>query len=219
MNTTSRRKYIYIVAILIVVAVILFFVIRSVNQNNGAMVAFDKNKFIADFKAWLKKKEGGESSNKKDSASSNSWPNGVHTNIGVTKSTFEANSTKCGYPPTYEVFKKMSPGVWWCNYQGYLNEGLKWSNNFILAVYMSQWYWGSGEWDAGIRHGINWVPRVNDILNSNVSDRNKLKQLVELRKFYFRKKVDDEPDQIIFLNGWQDKQDEFYGKYSKYLAA
>lgn len=214
-----KGKKIYILIAVIAIAAILFFVLRSLgsmgskNKYTGPQVALDKNKFIADFKSWLKKKEGGVSRDKDDSASHYSWPNGEHTNIGITRRTFENNASKCGYQPTYEVWRAMPPGVWWCNYQQFLNEGMQWTDNFILGVYMSQWYWG-----AWVQEYVT-PGEINQVLRSGLSDRDKLYELVQLRKKYFEIDVKHNSKNKKYLAGWEEKADEFYNKYSKYLAA
>lgn len=132
----------------IIIIVILFVLLVVMKKTDKILNSESEDSFIPSFVAWLKKKEGGISKDKSDPASSNSWPDGSHTNIGITKTTFEANANKCGYDPTFELFKLMPPEIWWCNYQGYYLKGLNYSSNLILSTYMAQWFWGG--WDKSL---------------------------------------------------------------------
>lgn len=204
----ALQKGIYI-ALLVVVLLIVFSMLKKKNASPAA----DSSGFIDAFVKWLKRKEGHASKDPDDDAAANAFPDGTHTYMGITKTTFEGNASKCGYSPTYSNFVNMSPQVWWCNYEQFWNKGKEFSNNLILSTYMSQWYWGG--WYQP------WLPKqkVLDVFNSNISDREKLKRLIALRKQYFIKVVENDPTDQKYLNGWNKKHDEFWTNYNKYLSA
>jgi lysozyme family protein len=162
--------------------------------------------------------EGGKSSDPRDtSAARNPAPNsnGVHTNKGVTWSTFVALSPKLGYNPTTELFLLMPQSLWLKIYK----EGF-WDylyldslNSQALANLFVQMAWGSGR-DTAIRQISQWlklqsinVPMVrsretNQVLNTKIKTK---KQELDLFLFLWEKRMQflkSLSNWNVYKNGW-----------------
>jgi lysozyme family protein len=110
---------------------------------------------MADYKnivSFIRKAEGGISSDPKDTASKNSSPCGlrngfpIHTNKGITWTTFKSLSSKGGYNPSCDNFLKMPDNIWLKIYKtGYWDavKGDKIKNQAIANVFVEM-AWGSG---------------------------------------------------------------------------
>lgn len=111
---------------------------------------------MADYKniiSFIKSKEGGLSSDPKDTASSNSSPCGngsngypYHTNKGVTWKTFTGLANKLGYDANCSNFKTMPDSIWGLIYKdGYWNpmKGDSIKNQAIANTFVEM-AWGSG---------------------------------------------------------------------------
>jgi len=131
--------------------------------------------------------EGGKSKDPNDTASRNPAPNtgGVHTNKGITWTTFVSLAPKLGYAPSVENFLIMPERIWMLIFkEGFWNylylDGL---NSQALANLIVQMAWGSGR-DTAPKQLSNWLKDLNinlpstrsektiEILNSATSSRN-----------------------------------------------
>jgi lysozyme family protein len=101
---------------------------------------------------FIKSKEGGISSDPKDTASSLPSPCGlrngfpIHTNKGVTWKTFKGLASKLGYNPSCDNFIKMPDSIWGLIYKdGYWNP-MKCDDirNQAIANTFVEMAWGSG---------------------------------------------------------------------------
>jgi len=102
--------------------------------------------------AYIRKWEGGASSDPRDPASHDPCPGWflgkypVHTNMGITWASFKANCPAFGYKPTKELFQKMPDEVWRSIYEhGYwaaVRAGEIPSQ--AIGEFMADWGWGSG---------------------------------------------------------------------------
>lgn len=110
---------------------------------------------IEDFIRFTKDWEGGLSKALTDTASKNSYPNGYHTNKGITKTTFESLSSKLKYIPSWELFKAMPDKLWFEIFkQGYwnpynLDDLVKTKPR--IAYFIAGYAWGFGVFGAEVR--------------------------------------------------------------------
>jgi lysozyme family protein len=174
------------------------------------------NDFFNNLVKYILKMEGGLSNDPTDSASSFSspTPQKYHTNKGVTYRTFVDNATKLNYLPTIDNFLKMPNEIWLKIYKDiYLSKALSknLTDNEILNAYISLWYWGG--WSTSIIS----LDSVKSVLNENISNKEKLKKLVNLRISYFNKLVQAKPTYKIYLKGWTNRANEFYQQFNNYL--
>lgn len=174
------------------------------------------NDFFNNLVAYILKMEGGLSNDKNDSASSYPSPSleEYHTNKGVTYKTFIDNAIKLNYLPTLDNFLTMPNDIWLKIYKElYLKKALskKLTSNEVLNAYISLWYWGG--WNTSIVS----LDSVKAILNENISNKEKLKKLVNLRISYFNKLVALKPTYKIYLKGWTNRANEFYQQFNKYV--
>lgn len=174
------------------------------------------NDFFNNLVAYILKMEGGLSNDKNDSASNypSPTPEQYHTNKGVTYKTFVENANKLNYLPTIDNFLKMPNEIWLKIYKDiYLSKALNknLTTNEVLNAYISLWYWGG--WSTSIVS----LDSVKAILNENISNKEKLKKLVNLRISYFNKLVALKPTYKIYLKGWTNRANEFYQQFNKYV--
>lgn len=106
---------------------------------------------MADYKniiSFIKEKEGGLSHNQNDSAKADPVPDGtgVHTNKGVTWSTFKAMAFTLQYEPTIDLFYQMPDAIWGKIFKsGYWDK--IWGDEIesqAIANTLVDWAWGSG---------------------------------------------------------------------------
>jgi hypothetical protein len=174
------------------------------------------NDFFNNLVKFILKMEGGLSNDKTDSASSYPapTPEQYHTNKGVTYKTFIDNASKLNYLPTIENFLTMPSDIWLKIYKDiYLSKAVnkKLTTNEVLNAYISLWYWG------GWSNSIVSLDSVKSVLNENISNKEKLKKLVDLRISYFNKLVQAKPTYKIYLKGWTNRANEFYQQFNKYV--
>ena len=141
--------------------------------------------------------EGGKSTDKRDTASKNPAPNtgGVHTNKGITWTTFVALAPKLGYAPTIENFLIMPESIWYKIYkEGFWNylylDGL---NSQAIANLIVQMAWGSGR-DTAPKQLSNWLKELGINLPSTRS-----KETIEILNRAASSKA---KEQNIFLHLW-----------------
>lgn len=181
----------------------------------------EKQNLFSDLVRFVLRMEGGLTGDKTDTASKNALKgtftvNGKtvidpHTNKGITYKTYLDSANSVGYVPTNDDFLKMPDKRWLDIFkQKYYSKTLNFSDNVVLNSYLSLWYWGG--WDVRLM----LVANVAKVLASNKTNDEKLKDLVELRKQYFKNIVAKNPTQIKYLKGWTNRADEFYNEFKKY---
>lgn len=178
-------------------------------ENVKPLTDFDSNvvKFVL-------QKEGGLSNNLNDSASNypSPTPEKYHTNKGITYKNFVEFADKLGYKASLNNFLTMPLDIWLKIFNlKYLKPLKNISDNKVLNTYLGLWLWGG--WSK--KHVT--MEEVKNILNSNSSNRQKLADLVELRKIYFKKVVAAIPKNKVFLTAWQKRADDFYNHFKNYL--
>lgn len=176
------------------------------------MTPFDEAQFFEELKAFVRKKEGGLTANPKDTAAAfpSPTPEKYHTNIGVTWKTFIDSAKTLGYQPTVENFIKMPGEIWTSIFiKKYMSKVKDIKINPVLKFYIGLWYWG------GTSAAL--LERAKEALKKDVSDKQKLIDLVALRKDYFERIFKANPSQLVFKNGWFKVQDDYLATFSKYL--
>lgn len=171
----------------------------------------DSVQYFNDLVKFIQKKEGGLSKDLTDTASSNPAPGtgGYHTNKGITWKVYKDT---LGSLATPERFLKMPNEDWLKIFiEKYYNKTKNLFDNDVLNGYVATWYWGG------------WAPsllppsKVAELVNANMTDIEKLKALVNLRKQYFDNIVKNNPSQVKFLKGWKNVADSYLSTFSSYL--
>lgn len=97
---------------------------------------------------WIKKWEGGISRAKTDTASRNVAPgtNGVHTNKGITWTTFTWLAPQLSYQPSVELFLQMPDYLWERIYKRAYWDAVKGDeiDSQAVANVLVDWAWGAG---------------------------------------------------------------------------
>ena len=181
---------------------------------------------------FIKKSEGGISSEPKDSASKNSSPCGnkngypIHTNKGITWATFKGLASKGGYTASCDNFLKMPDDVWFKVYKvGFWDEvqGDRIQNQAIANTFVEM-IWGSGL--GSISRGTGTLGWLNSFFKKNYNQNlTSITQMVD-----FVNKLDNEGktpelfeklndfratkyknlNQPAFTKGWLNRLNSFY---------
>jgi lysozyme family protein len=181
---------------------------------------------------FIKKSEGGISSEPKDSASKNSSPCGkkngypIHTNKGITWATFKGLASKGGYSATCDNFLKMPDDVWFKVYKvGFWDEvqGDRIQNQAIANTFVEM-IWGSGL--GSISRGTGTLGWLNSFFKKNYNQN--LTSITQMVNFV--NKLDNEGktpelfeklndfratkyknlNQPAFTKGWLNRLNSFY---------
>lgn len=180
-----------------------------------------------DFIDFVRQWEGGISRAKTDNASKNVAPGtgGVHTNKGITWTTYYNNGKGHGYKPTVQDFLKMSDERWL-----QIFNKLYWNPWFAdelilkdpaLAFYVVQFAWGSGM-GGSERQIANFQRQHMGIVDSNITKREavnnflldstpfpiRFKQLIDFKADFYRSL-----NQPANLNGWLNRLKDFDEKF------
>ena len=181
---------------------------------------------------FIKKSEGGISSEPKDSASKNSSPCGnkngypIHTNKGITWATFKGLASKGGYTASCDNFLKMPDDIWFKVYKvGFWDEvqGDRIQNQAIANTFVEM-TWGSGL--GSISKGTGTLGWLNSFFKKNYNQNlTSITQMVD-----FVNKLDNEGktpqlfeklndfratkyknlNQPAFTKGWLNRLNSFY---------
>jgi len=179
---------------------------------NTQLTPFDEAKFFEELKAFVREKEGGLSNHPNDTAAAfpSPTPQKYHTNIGVTWQTFTDSAKTLGYTPTVENFLNMPGDIWTSIFmKKYMAKVKDIKINQVLKFYIGLWYWG------GTSTAL--IDRAKTALKKDISDKEKLAELVALRKDYFDRVIKSRPKDEVFRKGWYAVQDKYFEKFSKYL--
>ena len=134
---------------------------------------------------------------------------------GVTWGTFKTLAPVLGYEPTCENFGSLSnnpPAPLWHKIVDYiLRKGKTFTSQPVLAAYIGLWYWGSGSVDS---ENAN---KIMEILSRNTSDKNKLRELVNLRKQFFKELGLRKPSRQKYVKGWVERAESFYQNFNKFV--
>ena len=190
---------------------------------------------MADYKnivPFIRKAEGGLSSNPKDSASKNPSPCGskngypIHTNKGIQWATFKGLASKGGYTASCDNFIDMPDSVWLKVYKTGFWDAIKGDEirNQAIANTFVEMNWGSGM--GSISKGTGTLGWLNSFFKKNynknlttisqmvdfVNELDKQGQTPELFEKLndFRASKYKELNQPTFTKGWLNRLDAFY---------
>ena len=169
--------------------------------------------FFNDLVAFIKNKEGGLSNNPNDPAAKNPspTPQNYHTNKGITYKTFQDSAATFNYNPSLSNFLAMPDEIWKPIFINKYYNKAKLTNNEVLNGLFAYWYWQG--WDS------RYLPikDVTQVINSNLSNKDKLKALTNLRLRYYRNIIAANPKLSIFAKGWNNTANDYYNLFVQYL--
>lgn len=158
------------------------------------------------------------------------------TNKGITFNTYKALSKELiNKNPTIENFKALTvpEAKKFIDYFYRFSKAYK-INNIIIAEWFTNFYWGSGAWAASTLiktlntlYNTNFIDRgKNSILTTEILDfinkikdkRKLLERLIKGQKAYYNRIVKLNPDYQKFLQGWNNRINEFYDNYISYVT-
>lgn len=192
---------------------------------------------MADYKnivPFIRKVEGGLSSNPKDTTpAKNPSPCGnkdgypIHTNKGITWSTFKGLASKGGYSASCENFINMPDSVWLKVYKaGFWDavKGDKIKNQAIANVFVEM-TWGSGL--GSISSGKGTISFMNKFFKENynknlttidqfvnyvneLDKRGQTPELFEKLHDFRAERYEKMPTASTYLKGWMNRLNAFY---------
>lgn len=175
--------------------------------------------------------EGGLSKNPSDSAAKYSKvtpKEPYHTNAGITRATFDKYATKFGFKNDYATFLNMPVALWTKIYNEVYYKPFKdITDDRLFNIELTNWAWGSGPKGALLEYkkflkdnGVNSMEE----LEKKYSKAKIFEMLVEERMRFFReiasndtKGPNGEDKDKKFLDGWLNRQANFYNIFSEYL--
>jgi len=198
--------------LLLILLVLMAF--KKLMSKSGNM-----NKFIEHVQKW----EGGTSKALTDTASKNPCPNtgGIHTNKGITWTTFKGLSSKLGYNYSKELFLSMPNNVWFEIFkQGYWNPyklDILHKTKPNISYFVAQFAWGFGLGGSESRLA-NYQRKYMNISDSNITKSEimenfrkdivpesiRLSHLIEYKKGVFKSL-----NQPKNLKGWLNRLADF----------
>jgi len=206
-------KYWWVILIVALLLIGTFFYFKNRKRKNMSQSDYDK--FFNELVTFVQAKEGGLSNNPNDTAAAypSPTPEKWHTNKGITWRNFKDYAPSLGYDPTVANFLAMPNDIWLKIFnKKYIDKTKNISNNPVLNSYIALWLWG------GWYKGFVTDKQVAEIVVADISDKEKLRKLVDLRKIYFDKVIAANPVQAAFENGWKNRAEDFYNTFNKYLA-
>lgn len=180
-----------------------------------------------DFIDFVRQWEGGVSRAKTDTASKNVAPGtgGIHTNKGITWTTYYNNGKGHGYKPTVQDFLKMSDERWLQIFNKCYWEPMKGDQLMLkdpaLAFYCVQFAWGSGLGGAEIQLAKFQRAKMG-IVDNNITKKEladnflldpvpfpiRFQELIEWKRNYFISL-----NQPANINGWLNRLNDFNEKF------
>lgn len=181
---------------------------------------------------FIRKAEGGVSSNPKDTASQNPSPCGskngypIHTNKGIQWATFKGLASKGGYTASCDNFINMPDSVWLKVYKSGFWDAIKGDEirNQAIANTFVEMNWGSGM--GSVTKGTGTLGWLNSFFQKNynknlttisqmvdfVNELDKKGQTPELFEKLndFRANKYRALNQPTFIKGWLNRLDAFY---------
>jgi lysozyme family protein len=181
---------------------------------------------------FIRKVEGGVSSNPKDTASQNPSPCGskngypIHTNKGIQWATFKGLASKGGYTASCDNFINMPDSVWLKVYKTGFWDAIKGDEirNQAIANTFVEMNWGSGM--GSVTKGTGTLGWLNSFFQKNynknlttisqmvdfVNELDKKGQTPELFEKLndFRANKYKALNQPTFIKGWLNRLDAFY---------
>jgi len=203
---------------------------------------------MADYKnlvSFIRKVEGGLSSDPKDTASKNASPCGskngypIHTNKGITWASFKGLASKGGYTANCDNFIKMPDDVWLKVYKvGYWDaiKGDQIKNQAIANVFVEM-TWGSG---LGCSNFTNCktgtIPFMNKFFKENynknlttvnefvsfvneLDNKGETPELFEKLHDFRAERYTKMPSASAHLKGWLNRLNSFYALNKPYAIS
>ena len=183
-----------------------------------------------DFIEFVRQWEGGISRATTDTASANAAPgtNGIHTNKGVTWTTYYNHGKGHGYKPTVQDFLKMSDQRWLQIFNDVYWHPMHADKLMLkdpaLAFFVVQFAWGSGTGGAEIQlakfqrqkmnikdKNITKLELANNFLLDPVPVAIRFNQLIDFKADYFRSL-----GQPANLKGWLNRLNDFKKKFAPF---
>lgn len=200
---------------------------------------------MADYKnivPFIRKAEGGISSDPKDTASKNPSPCGnrngypIHTNKGITWATFKGLSAKGGYVANCDNFIKMPDSIWLKVYKTGFWDAIKGDQirNQAIANVFVEMTWGSGLGSSTGRSGtipflkeffkINYnkdLSKVDDFVSfvNELDSRGQTPELFEKLYDFRAEKYTKMPSASAHLKGWLNRLNAFYVLNKQYAIS
>jgi hypothetical protein len=200
---------------------------------------------MADYKnivPFIRKAEGGLSSDPKDTASRTPSPCGkkngypIHTNKGITWATFKGLASKGGYTASCDNFMKMPDNVWLKVYKvGFWDaiKGDKIKNQAIANVFVEM-TWGSGL--GSISSGKGTISFMNKFFKENynknltkinefvdfvnqLDKQGKTPELFEKLHSFRAERYTKMPSASAHLKGWLNRLNSFYALNKPYALS
>jgi hypothetical protein len=203
-----------IAAIIIVIVIVVSLAVYHSKNKPLTMSKQVYNQFFDELVKYVQKAEGGLSNDKADSASSNPSPTPEkwHTNKGVTWTTFVNSAKELDYTPSVANFLEMPNSIWLKIFdKKYISKAEKISKNPVLRSYIGLWFWG------GTSKALLERAKA-PLLNDKLTDLEKLRALVDLRKDYFDRVIAAKPQNAKFEKGWKNRAEDYYTQFKKYVA-
>lgn len=203
---------------------------------------------MADYKniiSFIKRAEGGISSDPKDTASRNSSPCGkrngfpIHTNKGITWATFKGLASKGGYTASCDNFIKMPNEIWSKVYKvGYWDavQGDRIKNQAIANVFVEM-TWGSGLgcsnftkcksgtipflnrfFKTNYNQNLTTISQFVDFVNK-LDDEGKTPELFEKLHDFRAERYTKMPSAKAHLRGWLNRLNSFYALNKPYALS
>ena len=177
------------------------------------------------FAPFILKWEGGEANDPND--------RGGHTNMGITRATFNALSKKVlGKEPTTTNFLHLTKNEA-ILFIRYFWMKATWNNQIhsqAVAEAITSWYWGSGgygikEWQRMLRDyfsktDINVdgvVGRQTVEYTNSIPEKDLLEQAIKCREQTYKKLVQNDPSQSKFIKGWLNRLNDFAQRHKAVL--
>jgi len=180
-----------------------------------------------DFIDFVRQWEGGKSKALTDTASKNPAPGsgGVHTNKGITWTTYYNNGKGHGYKPSVPDFLKMSDKRWLQIFDSCYWDPMHGDKLMLrdpsLAFFVVQFAWGSGTGGAEIQLA-KFQRQKMGVVDSNITKSEiannfvldpmptavRFKQLIDFKAAYFKSLA-----QPANLKGWLNRLNDFNQKF------
>ena len=191
---------------------------------------------------FIRKVEGGLSSDPKDTASKNPSPCGnkngypIHTNKGITWASFKGLASKGGYTANCDNFIKMSDDIWLKVYKvGYWDtiKGDQIKNQAIANVFLEM-TWGSGLGSIKSKKGTIYfmnnffkenynknLKTINEFVSfvNELDKRGQTPELFEKLHDFRAERYKKMPSASAHLKGWMNRLNSFYALNKPYALS
>jgi len=219
------KKKIIISIVIFIIVFIAVALIRSQHKTPNSLPV-SKGEFLTALYKWVLKKAGGladgtlagDADLKRSPCTvtiNGRTYNKPHTNKDITYPTFETLAPKFGYEVNCNNFIYMPDDLWQkIFYHIAIEKGLKFTDNIVLAAYIGSWYWGSGSISTANQDRIKAI-----LADGSISDKERLRQLIDLRKSFFESLAEAHP--ITYgpaLDGWLNRAEAYWNDFNQFVS-